>query len=238
MSWKITVATLAAALALGSHPLFARDLARDEWYVRFILTSDTGGLEDSYNTLGQLVDALPGFDEYDLPELGQTWPGTYLSVIFFRPDWETARKTYNTDYHPVPAKNNTPDDWTFEVRSDDPARALSLTWEGGNTKLKSMVLVDLQEGTAVAAAIDGVTQTYHFTMNGTVRQFAWRVLTNKDFGQFLLTGELPAITTATTLTANTSLKKSNWLPMGWGQGQGKGYLKEKPEGLPDDPFAD
>jgi hypothetical protein len=250
MNWKKICAVMVAVLALGVNHLSARELAKGEWYVRLILKADTEGLEDPYNQLGQLNDALPGLDINDMPELGQTFAGTYLSVIFYRPEWETERDTFNTDYHPISSRKEG-DQWTFEVRSNDTTRDLSLTWVSGTkaNKMNKMVLVDLQENVMVAAVIDGVPQEYRFRMNGAVREFAWRLLTNKQYQEFVATGEVSASlvafdqATASSLTTDevstTELtKKSEWLPKGWGQGQGKGYGREVPEGLPDDPFGD
>ncbi|MEZ5503161.1 MAG: hypothetical protein R3E50_11135 [Halioglobus sp.] len=258
MKLKLLFTALVAAVALGAGPLRAAALADGEWYVRLILTSEAEGLKDQYNLLGQLNDAAPGFDSRDLPELGQTWAGTYLSVIFYRPDWETDKETFNTDFHPVAPRAG--DEWTFEVRSDDPSRDLSLTWSGKNARFNRMVLVDLEDNQIVRAKVDGVKQVYHFRMNGVVREFAWRLLTGKEYQQFLASGELPpdpAAQAAPTLlaadqAAGTSLRtadqpkaaakgrqSSGWLPLGWGQGEGQGYRREAlPAGLPADPFGD
>ena len=284
MNGKTICAVLVALLALGIDPLAARELAKKEWYVRLVLTSETGALEDSYNTVGQLADALPDFDSYDLPELGQTWAGTYLSVIFYRPDWETLLETeagvwvdmgwvnFNTDYHPISLigsgggcnpqpKTETGDEWTFEVRSDDTARDLRLTWDGSSSAaLDRMVLVDLQENVAMPAVVDGAIQEYSFRMNGAAREFAWRLLSDQDYAQFVATGAVntdpvasrqvissPAAVGATSASAVTAgdakttgsrETKSGWLPMGWSPEQGDGYGQPVPEGLPDDPFGD
>jgi hypothetical protein len=265
MNWKKPLAVLIAAVTIGTTHLSAAEMEKDEWYVRLILNSDTEELVDRYNLLGQFNDATPGFDARDLPELGQTWPGTYLSVIFYRPDWDTDKEAFNTDFRPVAPK--TGDEWTFEVRSDDPARDLTLAWQGKHTqaKFERMVLVDLEENEVVPAVVDGEMQVYHFRMNGVVREFAWRLLTKKEYKQYLATGELPPSPTPAeqatpsllgadpnTAQAGVSLHSaelttgvskdrpsSGWLPLGWGQGEGRGYRREDvPAGLPDDPFAD
>jgi hypothetical protein len=226
MNWKnvVTAIVLAALLYSGSS-VAAPNPAKDDWSVRLILRSDSSGLEDPYNVLGQMQGASLQFDDFDLYELGQTFAGTYLSVIFYRPEWGQEEQTYNTDFHPVDPKSA--DEWTFEVRSDDPARDLSLTWVGENTSFKNMVLVDLEEDKVLAAVVNGEPQTYHFRMSGTVRAFAWKLLTDKDYKEF----EKAA-------GRNTLMsKKSDWLPRGWGQGEGRGYRPESvPDGLPDDPF--
>ena len=260
MKLKRLCTVLIAVLALGVNHLSARELAFGEWTVRLILTSDAEGLEDSYNTLGQLSDALPGFDLNDLPELGDPWQGTYLSVIFYHPEWETERETFNTDYHPIssfppgsgcalPPQPDTEEEWTFEVRSNDTTRDLSLTWIGSEwARMHKMVLVDVEDNVMVAAEIDGVTQQYQFRMGGTVREFAWRQLTDQQYAEFVATSGVSAspvafdqarassITTEDASTSEQTKKKSEWLPRGWSQGNGSS--RPVPEGLPDDPFGD
>lgn len=230
MRLKIVYTLLFALVALVAPHLSAADLKRGEWSVRLILTSDADDLEDPYNTLGQLRGAAPGPDDYDLPELGQTRAGTYLSVMFYRPDWAPERETYNTDFHPVARKKS--DEWAFEVRSDDPYRDLSLTWAGEGTKMKRMVLVDLQEDIVFPAVVRGKPQVYNFRMNGTVREFAWRVMSKKEYRQLVKAGREER-------KAERKMKKSNWLPKGWGQGEGRGHRRDRvSQGLPDDPFGD
>jgi hypothetical protein len=229
MNLKTALTVLIASLALCAHPLSAAELKKGEWNVRLILKADAEKLEDPYNMLGQLKDAAPGLDDHDLPELGQTWAGTYLSVIFYRPEWAAPKQTFNTDFHPVAPK--LADEWTFEVRSDNPARDLSLTWVGEKTNMKHMVLVDLQEDVVFPAVVRGVPQVYNFRMNGTVREFAWRVLTAADFKQLVASGKEGN-------KAKRKKKKSDWLPKGWGQGEGRGHGREDTgAGLPEDPFG-
>jgi hypothetical protein len=229
MKLKTTLAVLIALLAMFIQSLSAAELKKNEWNVRLILKAEAEKLEDPYNMLGQMRDALPGLDDRDLPELSQTWAGTYLSVIFYRPEWAVAKQTYNTDFHPVAPKQA--DEWTFEVRSDDPTRDLSLTWVGENTNMKRMVLVDLQEDVVFPAVVRGVTQVYNFRMNGAVREFAWRVLTPTDYKQLVASGKEGN-------KAKRKKRKSDWLPKGWGQGEGQGHRVDDPAtGLPEDPFG-
>lgn len=262
MNLNSALTVMVAIVVLGVNPLSARDLERGEWSVRLLLSSSDGELEDTYNRLGQLHDATAGFDRYDLPELDQTWAGIYLSVIFYRPQWETDRESFNTDFHPKVRRAS--DQWFFEVRSDDPYRELSLTWVGKRTRMKKMVLVDLEEGEVIPAVVDGVPQVYHFIMNGPVREFVWRALTRREYLAFLASGELDATSAASTSAASAKVTasanktrlrsvasndpttdetvkrpKSGWLPRGWSRGEGKGYRDPSiPNGLPDDPFAD
>lgn len=232
MNLKNTVTLLLVLLALGIPHLSATELKKREWAVRFILESEAEALEDSYNRLGQRKGAVLEFDQYDLPELGQTWAGKYLSVIFYRPEWGQEKDTYNSDFHPVAKKQA--DEWTFEVRSNDPTRDLSLTWVGENTRMKKMVLVDVQEDTVIPAVVRGETQVYNFRMNGMVRQFAWRVLTKEQYRELVASGR-----EKDKAARKKNRKQSDWLPKGWGQGEGKGHRVDPvAEGLPDDPFGD
>jgi hypothetical protein len=258
MKLKNVFAAMVSVIALGAAHVFASDLKPGEWYVRLILQTDstasnTENLEDSYNLLGQLKNTAIGYDNRDLPEMGQTWAGTYLSVIFYRPQWGIDKQAFNTDFHPIVP--NTADEWTFEVRSDDPARDLTLGWQGNQTNFTNMVLVDVEENVAVPAEINGVKQDYRFRMNGVVRQFSWRLLTKKEYKAFLASGTLPPsplsvaqpaasllaadqTTTSTSTTAKSAPRNarpsSGWLPLGWSQGEGKGI----PDDLPADPFGD
>ncbi len=230
MKLRLALTLFAALATVAASHARAADLKPGEWAVQLILTSEAEGLEDPYNTLGQLWNASPELDDYDLPELSQTWTGTYLSVMFYRPDWDSDRETYNTDYHPVVYGKS--DEWTFEVRSDDPTRDLSLTWVGHKTRMKTMALVDIQENVVFPAVVDGEVQVYNFRMNGTVREFAWRVLSLKDYWQLVRAGRESG-------KAVRKQVKSNWLPRGWGQGEGRGYRSDSiAEGLPEDPFGD
>lgn len=269
MNMKKLSTVVLTLLLLGAHPLLARELADGEWTVRLALTADFEDIEDSYNTLGQLSDALPDYDRMDLHELGQPFAGTYLSVIFYRPDWEPGWATedavyqfdwvdFNTDYHPIstipdpsgctllpPVEPG--DEWTFEVRSNDTARDLTLTWVGSEgADLERMVLVDLQEGITVPAAVGGVPQAYSFRMNSAVRGFAWRLLSDAEYEASGTASAAPAPFGATSarsaasdaFPAEGSATTSDWLPMGWSPDTGDGSGQAVPEGLPEDPFAD
>lgn len=230
MNLKTACTAAIALLALVTPFTSAAELAEGEWAVRLVLTSAAEKLEDPYNMLGQLQDALPGLDKRDMPELSQTWAGTYLSVIFYRPEWGVKKQTYHTDFHPVAPQKS--DEWTFEVRSNDPTRDLSLTWVGENTTMHTMVLVDLQEDRVFPAVVKGKPQVYNFRMNGTVREFAWRLLTSKEYKVLVASGMEGG-------QARRKLQKSNWLPRDWGQGGGRGHRRDRlADGLPEDPFGD
>ncbi|MEM9255714.1 MAG: hypothetical protein AAGA91_09710 [Pseudomonadota bacterium] len=250
----------AGTLAFEQFDLQGLVLEKGEWIVELHLESTDGTLEDRYNRLGHYYDALPGLDPYDLPELDQTWPGTYLSVVFYRPEWEAIANTetdiFNTDFRPVSKAKA--DQWTFEVRSDDPARELTLSWAGSKRgRLRKMVLIDLEEGVIVPALDENkVANSYTFVMNGNVRAFAWRWLSRAerdsgtvDYPPSEAVEEIPGpVTTAgavelkaskagaSALQAGpTNTSKSDWLPMGW---EGGGVRRSYSVGLPEDPFGD
>ena len=89
--------------------------------------------------------------------------------------------------------------------------------------MNKMVLVDLEDNVMVAAVIDGVPQEYKFRMGSAVREFAWRLLTNKQYEEFVATGEVSSNLVATDqVSSSNDTKKSEWLPKGWGQGEGNG----------------
>lgn len=268
MNMKQLATVVFTLLVLGAHPLSARELVEGEWTVRLELTADFEDIEDSYNTLGQLSDALLDYDRMDLHELGQPFAGTYLSVIFYRPDWTPGWETedavyqfdwvdFNTDYHPISSIPDPSgcevlppvepgDEWTFEVRSNDTTRDLTLTWIGSEgADLERMVLVDLQENITVPAAIDGVPQVYSFRMNSAVRGFAWRLLSDAEYEAGGNASAAPALFGAESargaadeFPTEGGATTSDWLPMGWRPDPGDGAGQPVPEGLPDDPFAD
>jgi hypothetical protein len=98
-----------------------------------------------------------------------------------------------------------------------------------------MVLVDLEEDKVIRAVIRGETQVYNFRMTGMVRQFAWRVLTREQFKEMIASNrEMDRAA-----RKKQRQEKSDWLPKGWGQGEGRGYeVDPVAEGLPEDPFGD
>lgn len=257
MTAKNLCALLMAALALITNPLAAGELTEGEWTLRLILSADLEDIEDPYNTLGQLTDALPEYDPGDRHELGSPWGGTYLSVIFYRPDWEPSLETggevveldwetFHTDFRPISyvtvpgcgpqSGTETGGEWTFEVRSDDNSRDLTLTWAAdGDANLERMELVDLETNITTPAVVNGEIQSYSFSMTDNVRGFTWRLLSDEEM-EGGSQGAAPAAFAADAAPAPDTT--SDWRPRGWSTAPGEGASQPVPEGLPDDPFGD
>jgi hypothetical protein len=140
----------------------------DEWYVRLTVESPEEELVDRGNVLGQLGDSQIGFDEHDLPELSP-FSAPYLSIVFPHPDWGEQAGEYTSNFHPL-TKGHDHDTWAFDVRSDDPRRAISLRWSGPVNILARSRLIDKATGTEIKPVKDGV---YTFVMNGNRRSFSW-----------------------------------------------------------------
>jgi hypothetical protein len=221
---KLLTAVLGIATMMTSLLASTRELKAGEWYVRLTVASVTEGYKDHSNSIGQLRDASFGPDKYDSREL-PPFLGPYLSIVFYHPDWDVT--DYTSDYRPK-AKGNKPiknETWPFEVRSDNPARDLIISWKGNQADWTRMVLIDLEGGNILAAIQDGELQQYHFNMGGeTVRAFEWRLLADEKKVTQLIDK----------FTRKSDTTKSDWSPFGGDQhpGQRKGVADE----LPADPF--
>ena len=135
-----------------------------EWWVRIVASS--GDLVDPGNALGQLDDSVDGWDSHDLREL-EPFGAPYLTVVFPHSDWgEIAGNTFTTDFHGIEGS----DSWSFEVRSDDDARQVSLSFEGSEKILNRSRLID--EATGEKIKVDGGGD-YTFVMNGVSRSFTF-----------------------------------------------------------------
>lgn len=137
------------------------------WYLRLSVEAPAAQLKDDGNLLGQLSDAVAGYDSHDLDEPPPT--GTpNLTLVFPHGGWGGKAGTYTTDFH---ALGKNPDTWSFEVRSDDPNRKITLRWIGERKWLKRSTLVDLDTGKVIAVKPG---RAYRFAMNGSKRRaFAW-----------------------------------------------------------------
>lgn len=224
MKRKTELAVLVALVTLFSSSILSgAELRSGEWYVRLIVNAEASGLQDRGNVLGQLKDSLIGHDLHDLRELEGGF-GSYLSLVFYHPEWNLEGDAYGSDYHPV--ARNKHDEWTFEVRSDDTGRDIVLSWEGQNTDMQGMVLVDLETSEVVPAVVDGVAGEHRFNMNGeTVRAFQWVVLSQSEQRD---SEKALAKSSKQTL-------KSDWQPPGWTRG--RGHSKDIPAGLPEYPLG-
>ena len=140
------------------------------WYVRLTVEAPAAGLSDSNNVLGQLPDSLLGHDSHDLVELAP-FASPYLTVVFPHPAWGERAGVYASDYHPVrPGRR---DSWTFEVRSDNAERAVTLSWIGPPEVLADSYVLDLVSGEVVQATAG----PYTFVMEAPTRAFEWRYRT-------------------------------------------------------------
>jgi hypothetical protein len=149
--------------------------ANEEWYVRLIVEATDEGLIDSGNVLGQLNDSKQGYDEHDLNELSPFNP-PYLTIVFPHPDWTENAGDYTSNFHPTGERHDV-DAWSFEVRSDDPTREISLAWSGTAKILAKSHLIDNATGAVIKPTHDG---TYRFSMSGISRSFTWKY--NQNFG--------------------------------------------------------
>ena len=151
--------------------LHARELEAGEWYVR--LTAISGDLKDTGNVLGQLKDSKRSYDLHDLKELSP-FATPYLTIVFPHPDWGDHAGDYASDFLGIRGRSHS---WTFEVRSDDPNREITLNWSS-EADMTGMLLVDRVTGTKLEAQDAG--QQYTFNMGGeTVRGFEWVVRDTK-----------------------------------------------------------
>ena len=140
----------------------AEPISLSGWYIR--VTAAGGGLLDRGNVLGQLTDADDGPDARDLPELAP-FSAPYLTVVFPHPEWGGAVQQYASDYHAFTRIGG--GTWTFEVRSDDPGRKVTLAFEGPPHLLARTTLIDLATGGRVSLK----TPTYLFEMTAATRAF-------------------------------------------------------------------
>jgi trimeric autotransporter adhesin len=137
------------------------------WYVRIV--AEGGGLTDRGNVLGQLSTAADGLDAHDLPEL-PPFSTPYLTVVFPHPEWGETIPQYASDYRKL--VKGYVGTWDFEVRSDDPSRAVTLSFDGPGYILKKATLTDLATGQRIALQ---KTKSYSFTLTGTTRAFRFEV---------------------------------------------------------------
>jgi len=144
-----------------------------EWYVRLIAEWPEGNLKDSGNTLGQLVGSEKGYDTHDLKELSP-FGAPYLTIVFPHADWGDRSGNYASDFHPlVKGKGkNRGDIWSFEVRTDQPGREITLRWvmQGKFPKKPWLVNVDTGEVVEIDTTVPG---SYTFIMSAATGRFEW-----------------------------------------------------------------
>ncbi len=143
--------------------------ASRNWYVRLTVEDPDTGMRDRNNVLGQLIDALPGYDSHDLPEM-PPFSEAYLTIVFPHPDWGTQAGDYASDFRAVKRNADAGDNWTFEIRTDDPSRTLLLTWDGPEEVLKRSVLIDDETRTRIPA----IERSYEVNLTTATRTLRWR----------------------------------------------------------------
>lgn len=164
------------------------------WYVRLSVATPDQSMKDPGNVLGQLPDSVDGYDSHDLPEI-PPMSARYLTIVFPQSSWGEHNDKYASDYRDIDYTR--PDQWVFEVRTDNPRRDLVLNWsdiqvvatdadedskgagrsarlDAAKTLIERMRLEDVTTGARVDAISDGQLQNYAFNMDGdTVRVFRW-----------------------------------------------------------------
>ena len=142
--------------------------SEEEWYVRLIIDAPNEDLRDQGNVLGQLSDSELGYDEHDLKEI-PPYSSPYLTLVFPHQDWGEYAGDYTSNYHPLGGKHDL-DRWSFDVRSDDPTREISLSWSGNAKVLGKSRLIDNETGAVIFPAFVG---KYDFVMQSNSRSFTW-----------------------------------------------------------------
>ena len=138
----------------------------DEWLLYLSVAS--GDLEDRYNLVGQLRDAADGPDGHDLPELAP-FGAPWLTIVFPRPGWPGDLDRLTGDIQEAGACRT--GSWPVEVRSDDPSRIVSLSWEdvvGTAEILPRLTLVDDHTGDRIPLTPGG---RHEVVMERTHRSF-------------------------------------------------------------------
>ena len=119
-----------------------------------------------------------------------------ILISFFRDPAGVEAGDYKVNFHMH--EEGSEDRWQFTVRTDDVNADILLTWRGlyvltpyiddqdrqrykeyrslTNPLIKNMKLIDVSNGTEIAAAVDGKVQTYSFNMDGqSEKTFEWVV---------------------------------------------------------------
>jgi hypothetical protein len=141
-----------------------------EFYVRLTVTDAERGAKDANNVFGWLRDARRGYDRHDLMEM-PPFGADYLTIVFPHPDWGEQAGDYASDFHRLPRDRRNGDAWRFAVRSGDPMRWLTLTWDGPAAILRRSVLIDETTGTRIPAR-DG---RYEFGLIEQTHRFRWHI---------------------------------------------------------------
>ncbi len=84
-------------------------------------------------------------------------------------EWGKKSNDYTSDFHPLSAKKVL-DQWDFEVRSNDPAGEVTLSWTIPDNMPGKSWLIDQDSGEVIEPDSGG---SYTFVMDGQQRHFTW-----------------------------------------------------------------
>ncbi len=149
-------------------------LKSGEWWVRLQADSDeAGGMSDKYNYLGWYRDSEDGKDRRDVKEL-PPFGSPYLTIVFPHHDWGDDNGEYASDMRKRKYWREG-EEWEFVVKSDQPGREVTLSWEGYDRyrRFWRMRLVDVETGKEVRTVRRRQLQTYTFNMYDTEHRFKW-----------------------------------------------------------------
>jgi hypothetical protein len=173
------------------------ETAPSNWYIRVTAEDPARGMKTQSTQLGQLEES-DTVRKHTLKAL-TPFGSSYLDIIFRDPAG-VGTGDYKVSFHQY--AEDSEDNWTFTVRTDDANADILLSWRGlyvltpyiddqnrkryreyrsvTNPLIRQMKLVDVESGKEIAAAVDGKAQTYAFNMNGqTERTFQWVVETEE-----------------------------------------------------------
>ena len=137
---------------------------RRRWTVR--LVAESGDLRDADNVLGQLEDALDGYDYHDLPEPAP-FDAPYLSIVFPHAEWAEQAGDYTSDFRRPYPKG----EWRFDVIGSGLTAPVTLRWAGDGQPIRRAVLVDEETGETLRVKPRG---SFTFDMGeGGRRSFRW-----------------------------------------------------------------
>ena len=163
------------------------------WYVRLVAEDPARAMKAGDTQLGAL-EVSDAVEKHTLKALSP-FGGSYLDIVFSDP-LGVDSGDYKVNFHVH--EEGSEERWSFTVRTDDVNADILLTWRGlyvltpyvddqdrqrykeyrslTNPLIKNMKLIDLSNGTEIAAAVDGKVQTYSFNMDGqSEKTFEWVV---------------------------------------------------------------
>jgi len=162
----VTLLCLSSVNAVSSEP-------NEDWHIRIIAQSKPENLVDRGTVIGELTTSTNQLDKHDLPEL-EPFSDPYLTVVL-KKTVDNELVEFNSDFRTPDLKiNRDQKQWRFTVKTDDPTRDVTLSWEG-NGRLDRMVLVDMETEAEIFPVIAGRVRDYTFNMSGKLeRDFIWK----------------------------------------------------------------